>query len=236
MNWLDRVVAAGQATAPAHPSRIAVLDAIRADRTGPIPLRLLHLARTGNVFVRRESLDLLASDCAAHPWPEAAETAITRLTDEDEEVRRRAARLVIRAGDRNIGLQALADRTDPIVRTTLADLLGDSVTHLRNDPQPSVRFLAHLRTLAAAPAGQWPALDTALLTDAPGASRYLERVGQRWGWTLYRLGREQHVYALAARLLDHRLDLHVPGVGGGPVRHPHVEGISRSGICYADRK
>ncbi|WP_449486014.1 hypothetical protein [Streptomyces avidinii] len=65
----------------------------------------------------------------------------------------------------------------------------------------SVRFLAQLQNLSCAPPRQWPLLDRALLADAREAARHLDEVGRRWGWVLYGLGRERHVYALAARLV-----------------------------------
>ncbi|MFI1279822.1 hypothetical protein ACH4U5_03525 [Streptomyces sp. NPDC020858] len=201
MKWLDEAVAAGDATTPAHPSRIAILDALLADRTGPVAVRLLQLTRAGDAFVRREAMDLLSPASHGSPWPEAAEAAEARLTDPDEEVRRRAARLVVWAGSRDVALKALGEVTDPVARTTLATWLGGSVAHLQDDPLASVRFLAHLATLRAAPPEQWPTLDRALLSEAPEAARHLDGVGWRWGRVLYGLRREHHVYALVARLL-----------------------------------
>ncbi|MFK0256316.1 hypothetical protein [Streptomyces sp. NPDC090445] len=201
MKWLDEAVSAGHATTAAHPARIAVLDAIRTDRTGPVPVRLLQLSRADDAFVRREVMDLLSSTGEKRPWPEAAEAALARLTDPDEEVRRGAAYLVVHAGTRDVALRALGELTEPVVRTALADCLRGSVKHLQDDPLASVRFLARLATLSAAPPRQWPPLDKALLADAREAARHLDGVGWRWGRVLYGLGRECHVYALAARLL-----------------------------------
>ncbi|MFE6826480.1 hypothetical protein [Streptomyces sp. NPDC057690] len=198
---MDEAVAAGGATMPAHPSRGAIFDAVRADRTGPVGVRLLQLAHDEDPFVRREVMDLLHGLAHYGPWPGAAEVALARLGDADEQVRRGAARLVVRAGRKDVALNALDELTDPVVRTVLADSLGGSVSHLRNDPLASVRFLANLETLRAAPREQWPALDTALLADAREAARHLEGVGRRWGSVLFRLERERHTYALAARLL-----------------------------------
>ncbi|MFC9606697.1 hypothetical protein ACFTTN_24970 [Streptomyces niveus] len=76
-----------------------------------------------------------------------------------------------------------------------------SVAHHLDDPLASIRFLAHLETLKVAPREQWPALDGALLAEAREAARHLDDAGRRWGWVLYGLGREQHAYALVARLL-----------------------------------
>lgn len=201
MKWLDDAVSAGDATTPAHSSRIAILDAMRADRTGPVPVRLLQLSRADDAFVRREVMDLLSSAREGGPWPEAAEAALARLTDPDEEVRRRAAWLVVSAGSRELAFKALGELTDPVARTALAGWLGDSVAQLRDDPLASVRFLAHLETLRGAPAEHWPTFDRALLADAQEAARHLDGVGRRWGWVLYGLRREHHVYALVARLL-----------------------------------
>ncbi|WP_381791364.1 hypothetical protein [Streptomyces niveus] len=202
MKWLDEAVSTGDATTPAHASRTAILDAIRADRTGPVSVRLLQLSRCDDAFVRREVMDLLSSAGGGHPWPEAVEAGLARLTDPDEEVRRRAASFVVRAGSRDVALKALGELIDPVVRTTLAARLGGSVAHLLDDPLASIRFLAHLETLKVAPREQWPALDGALLVEALEAARHLDDTGRRWGRVLYGLGREQHAYALVARLLD----------------------------------
>ncbi|WP_327180877.1 hypothetical protein [Streptomyces sp. NBC_01334] len=198
---MDEAVAAGTATTPAHPSRGAIFDAVRADRTGPVAVRLLRLAHADDPFVRRNVMDLLHSLAPDGPWPGAAEVALARLCDVDEQVRRRAARLLVRAGREDVALNALDELTDPVVRTVLADSLGGSVAHLRADPLASVRFLTHLETLRAAPRHQWPALDMALLADAREAARHLEGVGRRWGSVLFGLDRERHTYVLAARLL-----------------------------------
>ncbi|MCX5181085.1 HEAT repeat domain-containing protein [Streptomyces virginiae] len=201
MKWLDEAVSAGHATTAAHPARIAVLDAIRADRTGPVAVRLLQLSRSDDAFVRREVMDLLSSAGARRAWPDAAEAALARLTDPDEEVRRRAAYLVVHAGSSDVALKALGELTEPVVRTALAEWLRGSVAHLQEDPLASVRFLARLETLSVAPPQQWLPLDRTLLADAREASRHLDGVGWRWGRVLYGLGRERHVYTLVARLL-----------------------------------
>ncbi|MFE2560609.1 hypothetical protein ACFXGT_32265 [Streptomyces sp. NPDC059352] len=194
-------MAAGHATTPAHPSRIAILDALRADRVGPVALRLLRLAHADDVFVRREVMDLLSPAWGTPPWPAAAEAALARLADSDEEVRRRAAWLVVRGGGRAVALTALGELTDPVVRTALAGLLGGSLAHLRTDPLASVRFLAHLDALKEAPVARWAALDGALFADSREAARHLDDVGRRRGEALFALGRERHVYAVVARLL-----------------------------------
>ncbi|MFD9600756.1 hypothetical protein [Streptomyces sp. NPDC059970] len=147
-------------------------------------------------------MDLLQSSVWDRlPWPAAAEAALARLTDPDEGVRRRAAQLVVRAGGRDPALTALGELTDSVVRTVLADALGASAAHLRADSLASVRFLAHLETLRAAPPTRWPALDAALLADAREAALHLDHVGRRWERMLHRLGREHHTYTLADRLL-----------------------------------
>ncbi|KOU23351.1 hypothetical protein ADK52_17865 [Streptomyces sp. WM6372] len=201
MKWLDEAVSAGHATTAAHPARVAVIDALRADRTGPVPVRLLQLSRADDAFVRREVMDLLSSAAAGRRWPAAAEAALARLTDPDEEVRRRAAYLLVHAGGSDVALRALGELTEPVVRTALADRLRGSVAHLQDDPLASVRFLARLETLSVAPPRQWLPLDEALLADAREGARHLDGVGWRWGRVLYGLGRERHVYTLVARLL-----------------------------------
>ncbi|WP_159395504.1 hypothetical protein [Streptomyces sp. 3211] len=194
-------MSAGHAATASHPARIAILDAIRADRTGPVPVRLLQLSRADDAFVRREVMDLLSSSGARHPWPDAAEAALARLTDPDDEVRRRAAYCVVRAGSNDVALRALGELTEPVVRTALAEWLRGSVAHLQGDSLASVRFLARLEALSVAPRQQWLPLDRALLADAREASRHLDGIGWRWARVLYGLGRERHVYALVARLL-----------------------------------
>ncbi|MEW2586143.1 HEAT repeat domain-containing protein [Streptomyces virginiae] len=201
MKWLDAAVADGTATTPAHPSRIALFEAVRADRSGPLAIRLLGLARTGEPFVRREAMDLLTSLHSERPWPEAVEAALTQLGDPDDEVRRRAAYLVGRSGQPGLVLAALGDTTDPVVRTVLARALGPAVARLRSDHLAAVRFLAHLQTLQDAPPVRWPALDAALLTESREAALHLTDLGHLWGRVLYGLGRERHTHALVARLL-----------------------------------
>lgn len=201
MKWLDEAVSAGHATTPAHPARTAVLDAVLADRDGPVAVRLLRLTRSDDAFVRRAAVDLLSSALNRRPWPEAAGAALALLADPDEEVRGRAAFLVVRAASRDVALRALGELTEPSVRTALADWLGGSVAPLRDDPLASVRFLARLETLRDAPREQWPTLEGALLADAREAARHLDGVGRRWGRVLCGLGRDEHVYALVARLV-----------------------------------
>ncbi|MFI8434515.1 hypothetical protein ACIGJO_12325 [Streptomyces sp. NPDC079020] len=200
MKWLDEAVACASATTPAHPSRVAVLDAVRADRSGPVAAWLLQLADSDDPFVRRETLLLLQSLVHDGPWPRAAEAATVRLTDPDEAVRREAARLLVRAGRDD--LAALAELTDPVARTALAEALGGAVGHLRGDASASVRFLAHLETLRTAPPAHRPAVDAALFADAREAGQHVEGMGERWGRVLYGLRRERHTYDVVARLLD----------------------------------
>jgi hypothetical protein len=201
MTWPDEAVADGTATTPAHPSRIALFETIRADRTGPVASRLLQLVHAQTPFVRREALDLLRSLAHERPWPEAVNAASARLSDPDEEVRRRAACLFGYRGQPDLVLAALGELADPVVRTVLARALGRAAAHLTDDDLASVRFLAHLETLRAAPPTRWPALDAALLDDVREAAHHLEGSGHLWGQALYGLGREHDTYALVARLL-----------------------------------
>ncbi|MFI9202818.1 HEAT repeat domain-containing protein [Streptomyces sp. NPDC053048] len=194
-------MADGTATTPAHPSRIALFDAVGADPAGPVAIRMLQLTHAGEPFVRREAMDLLCSLTGERPWPEAVEAALTRLGDPDEEVRRRAAYLVGHSGQPDLVLTTLGDVTDPAVRTVLARALGPAVAPLRADRLAAVRFLANLETLRAAPPTRRPDLDAALLTDAREAALHLADIGHLWGRMLYGLGREQHIYALVTRLL-----------------------------------
>ncbi|MEW2418113.1 HEAT repeat domain-containing protein [Streptomyces sp. NPDC046866] len=208
-------MADGTATTPAHPSRIALFEAVHADRSGPLAIRLLGLARTGEPFVRREALDLLTSLSSQRPWPEAVEAAMSRLGDPDEEVRRRAAYLVGRSGRPELVLAALGDTTDPVVRTVLARALGPAVARLRSDRLTAVRFLAHLQTLQEAPPVRWPVLDAALVAESREAALHLTDIGHLWGHVLYGLGRERHAYVLVARLLA---DPTTRGIGAGLAR------------------
>lgn len=204
MTWLVDAVANGDANTPAHPSRIAVLDAVRAERSGPEAVQLLGLAHSADPSVRLAALDLLLSLVHYGPWPEAADAALLRLSDPHEPVRCLAARLLVSAGRRDLALAALGELgelIEPVVRSVLAESLGDAVAHLRDDPLASVRFLAHLATLRTAPPPYRSALDAALFADAREAARHLAENGERWGRVLAGLGREQHAYEVAARLL-----------------------------------
>ncbi|MDJ0382015.1 hypothetical protein [Streptomyces sp. G-G2] len=202
MRWLDEAVVTGTATTPGHPVRIAVLDAVRADRAGPAAARLLRLTRSADPHVRHRALDLLLSLAHGAAWPRAADAALARLTDPDEGVRRLAAGLLVQAGRRDLALRELTGSTDPVVRTATADALGGAVVAgLGDDPLGAVRFLAHLEALRTAPPAQWPALDAALLADAERAALQLPGLGARWGWALYTREREQHTYDLAKVLL-----------------------------------
>ncbi|MGW7642622.1 HEAT repeat domain-containing protein [Streptomyces bobili] len=194
-------MADGTATTPAHPSRIALFEAIRADRGGPVATRLLQLVHADTPFVRREALDLLHSLARERPWPEAVDAAAARLDDPDEEVRRRAACLFGYHGQPGPVLAALGELADPLVRTTLARALGPTAAHLTDDGLPSVRFLAHLQTLRTARPARWPSLDAALLDDVREAAHHLDDIGHMWGRTLYALRREHDTYALVTRLL-----------------------------------
>ncbi|GAA3840311.1 ankyrin repeat domain-containing protein [Streptomyces phyllanthi] len=202
---MDDAVATGAATTPAHPSRTALLEAVRADRAGPVASRLLQLARRGSPFVRHDALDLLHSTAAAvgRYWPEAVDTAVDRLADHDVRVRSRAARLLGHCGPPDLVLATLGETADPVVRTILARGLGPAATALAADPVAAVRFLAHLMSLRDAAPAEWPGLDAALFADVREAALHLDPadIGESWGWALYRLGRERHTYALVARLL-----------------------------------
>ncbi|MCX5528697.1 hypothetical protein OG342_38605 [Streptomyces bobili] len=194
-------MADGTATTPAHPSRIALFEAIRADRGGPVATRLLQLVHADTPFVRREALDLLHSLARERPWPEAVNAARARLDDPDEEVRRRAACLFGCRGQPGPVLAALGEFADPLVRTTLARALGPTAAQLTADGLPSVRFLAHLQTLRTARPARWPSLDAALLDDVREAAHHLDDIGHMWGQALFGLRREHHTYALVTRLL-----------------------------------
>ncbi|MGW6914370.1 HEAT repeat domain-containing protein [Kitasatospora sp. NPDC054939] len=195
-------MADGSATTPGHPSRTAILDAVHADRSGPVAVRLLRLAHADEPLVRREAMDLLDSANPFHrPWPEAVDAACARLGDPDGEVRRRAAQLVGYCRRPDLALALLERPSDPVVRTVLAQSLGPAAAPLHGDPLASVRFLANLAALHTAAPAQYPALDAALLADAREAALHLPDLGRRWGRVLCEVGRERHLYSLAARLL-----------------------------------
>lgn len=202
MKWLDEAVATGDANTPAHPARIAVLNAVRADRTSPEAVRLLRLARSADPSVRLGAFDLLLSLVHDGPWPEAGNAALLRLSDPDERVRRRAAELLVYSGQRDLALRVLALLTEPVVRTVLAESLRDAVAPLRDDPLASVRFLAHLAASRTAPPASRPDLDAALLADAGEAGVHLgmSDAGERWGRLLSALGRERQAYDVVAQL------------------------------------
>ncbi|MCX5265589.1 HEAT repeat domain-containing protein [Streptomyces sp. NBC_00199] len=202
MTWPDEAVADGSAMTPAHPSRIALFEAVRADRTGPVATRLLRLTHADSPVVRRAALGLLQSLSHEQPWPEAVDAAVARFGDPDEEVRRRAAWLVGYRGRPDLVLASLGELADPVVRTVLAEALGPTAAHLTGDGLASVRFLAHVETLRAAPSARWQSLDDALLDDAQEAAHHLGDAGRIWGEALYGLGREHDAYTLVARLLD----------------------------------
>ncbi|WP_354644371.1 hypothetical protein [Kitasatospora camelliae] len=184
------------------PSRTALLAEVRADRTGPAAALLLRLARSPGHPLRRPALALLEDLTLTERWPEAVAAARDRLTDPDPEVRRQAAQTARSAGRGVLPGAVLDGVTDPAARTLLAEALHPAdLAGRRDDPLASVRFLAHLAALQAADPAARPELDAALLADVQEASRHLTRTGRRWGWTLYGLRREQHTYALAARLL-----------------------------------
>ncbi|MEU7337905.1 HEAT repeat domain-containing protein [Streptomyces sp. NPDC007074] len=191
----------GTAATPAHPSRVALFKAIRTDRTGSVATRLLQLAHADSPFVRRGALNLLHDLAGERHWPEAVDTAATRLSDPDEAVRRQAAHFFGHHGEPALVLATLGELTDPVVRTLLARALGPTAAQLTDDDLASVRFLAHLEALRAGPATRWHRLDTALLDDVREAAHHLDDLGRIWGQALYGLGREHETYTLVARLL-----------------------------------
>ncbi|MGW7363687.1 hypothetical protein ACWGI8_09715 [Streptomyces sp. NPDC054841] len=203
MKWLDEAVADGTTSTGGHPSRTAVFEAVREDRTGPVARRLLQLTGAEPASVRREALDLLRSLVhGADAWEAAAQAAHARLSDEDEGVRRRAADVLVWSGRADLALVALRELADPVVRTALAGRgLPEAAEQLRGDSLAAVRFLAHLSLLGDARSAQWPALDAALLADAEEAAPYVPWLGERWAGALYRLDREAQTYALARHLL-----------------------------------
>ncbi|MET9881938.1 hypothetical protein ABZZ20_02050 [Streptomyces sp. NPDC006430] len=83
-------------------ARNAIFDAVRADRAGPVAVRLLASTTDARGDVRLLLLRLLTDLCGSDGavWPEAASAAVARLRDPDEPVRRAAAWLLAEADHR----------------------------------------------------------------------------------------------------------------------------------------
>lgn len=206
----------GTVLTPGNSTRTAAFDAVHADQDGPFTHALIALTAYPDKHrpaVRRTALTLLCDlGYGRHtPWQGPIEAAAARLHDPDPEVRRAAARLLVRAGGTDRARTALDELTDPLTRTALADaLLGTPGTPcppgpLRTDPLPEIRLLACLEALASAPPPQWPELDAQTLTEVTTLTAHdaddSHPIGSRWGTSLYRQDREQHCYTTATRLL-----------------------------------
>ncbi|MEE4423009.1 HEAT repeat domain-containing protein [Streptomyces bugieae] len=209
---LTAAVLDGSVLSPGTPARTAVFEAVGADPDGPVTRELLALARHVSPAVRRTVLTLLGELTHGRtPWPAPVEAAGARLHDPDPDVRRAAARLLVRTGAADRARTALGELTDPVTRIALADaLLGTPGTScppgpLRTDPLPEIRLLGCLEELATAPREQWPELDAQTLAEVTALTAHdADRgysVGSRWGRALYRQEREADCYATAPRLL-----------------------------------
>ncbi|MEV0369684.1 hypothetical protein AB0I10_07640 [Streptomyces sp. NPDC050636] len=214
----------GSVLSPGSPARTTAFEALHTDPDGPVTHALIALTDSTRPAARRTALALLGELTfnRRRPWQGPIEAASARLRDPDPDVRRAAARLLVRAGGTDRVRTALDTLTDLVTRIALADaLFRDPDTPyppgpLRSDPLPEIRLLACVEELASAPGERWPELDAqaeaevAALSDAStgppaeppatDADRVLT-VGHRWAGALFRQGRETACYATATRLL-----------------------------------
>ncbi|MEV6733154.1 HEAT repeat domain-containing protein [Streptomyces sp. NPDC051364] len=188
--------------------RRVIFDAVLADRTGPVAVRLLDATADERADVRLLLLEIVTglSGCIHDPWPEAAAAAVARLRDPDEPVRRAAAWLLAEADHRQAVelLTGAGQEPDPVARLALAEaLLVRPDAPQRQlpaaDRDPAIRLRAARRP------------DTeAVLADLDAAGARLGGPGGRMSWgagTVWglaaRSGDEntcyEHVGLLAAR-------------------------------------
>ncbi|MFD8548652.1 HEAT repeat domain-containing protein [Streptomyces sp. NPDC059649] len=202
----------GSVLTPGTPARTAVFEAVAADPDGPVTQELLALTGNMGPAVRRTALTLLGElTYGRTPWPAPVEAAAARLHDPDPDVRRAAARLLVRTGATDRARTALGELTDPGTRIALADaLLGTPDAALppgtlRTDPLPEIRLLGALEELATAPRERWPELDARILAEVTALTAHdADRgypIGARWGRALHRQDREQDCYTTVTRLL-----------------------------------
>ncbi|MFE6843915.1 hypothetical protein [Streptomyces sp. NPDC057686] len=188
--------------------RRVIFDAVLADRTGPVAVRLLGATADERADVRILLLEIVTglSGCIHDPWPEAAAAAVARLRDPDELVRRAAAWLLAEADHRQaVELLTGAGRErDPVARLALAEALllrpdAPQRQLLAADRDPAIRLRAARR----------PDTD-AVLADLDAGGARLGGPGGRvnWGagtvWGLAARGGDEnscyeHVGLLAAR-------------------------------------
>lgn len=208
-------------------ARIAVFEAVRADRAGEVARRLLNLVDCEQALVRQVVLRLLTDLCLGDQlWDAAARVAAGYLGDADERVRRAAAWLLAAAGGTAAVQAALADSVsaeDPVVRVALAEAmcaelraepeladLTSQLDMLCRDGDAAVRVVARLALLRRASPAEQGLLEAAVMADLPVAGSRLGgpgglltwRAGERWGLALVRLGHEDGSYARVEELLD----------------------------------
>ncbi|GLW27751.1 HEAT repeat domain-containing protein [Actinoplanes regularis] len=217
--WLESGIVSGEVLAPGSEVRTHIFYWVRADRDGLVTRRLLTFTTDHRLPVRRTVFELLNDLSSQSPsWPLLADAAEPALTDEDPQVRRSTATLLVRTAELDRAVAALNASTDPIVRTALVDAMPwqkvprhrTILERLRSDPVPATRLLANVALLSGASPAAWPVLDAAIRADleatigvlgAPG-SRLSWTAGQRWAQALSGLGREEDCCAWAERLAN----------------------------------
>lgn len=207
------------------PARSAIFDAVRADRTGRVVMRLFALVADPRAEVRLALVRLLTDlGMGADPWDKAADLALVRLQDVDERVRRGAAWLLA-VVCRSAALAVLDEPTvtlEPVARLAVVEaVLGRWGTdrnevhlavarRLCDDRDPAVRLRAALETIRlSAPSHHESAEAVVLATLATGGDRIggagsliAWGPGELWAMALVRQDREDDCYRWIARLLE----------------------------------
>lgn len=191
-------------------ARSAIFHAVRADRAGPVPVRLLVLTRSHSADVRRAVLRLLTElSHEEQPWPAAAERAAVALHDRDAITRRAAAWLLV-AADHPQAVRALTDTPSPLsstARVALTEALFEPwkkphhtdllalATVLREDHDPAVRLRAALGVLRLGLSGEREFWESATCTDLEAGGARIGLPGgllDRRPGTLWGLGARNH--------------------------------------------
>ncbi|MEY9947546.1 HEAT repeat domain-containing protein [Kitasatospora sp. GAS1066B] len=191
-------------------ARSAIFDAVRTDRTGPVPDQLLTLTSNHSTDVRRAVLCLLTE--LSHedpPWPAAAERAAAALRDRDPATRRAAAWLLA-AADRPRAVRALSDDPSPLsstARVALTEALFEPwkkpdhtdllalATALHEDPDPAVRLRSALGVLRLGLSEKREFWESAACLDLEAGGAGIGRRGGLLDWrpgTLWGLGARNH--------------------------------------------
>ncbi|MDI6097496.1 hypothetical protein QLQ12_02640 [Actinoplanes sp. NEAU-A12] len=217
--WLEAGIVSGDVLVPGSDARAHIFYWVKADRDGPMVRRLLTFTTDRRLSARRTVFELLYELSFQKPhWPLAADAAESALDDEDPQVRRTAAKLLVDTAEPERALAALNASTDPVVRIAFVDAIPwhrvarhqAILESLRSDPVPAVRLLANVAAFSRDDPAARPALDAAIRVDlescagvlnAPGSPLSLT-AGERWARTLTGLDREQDCYAWAQRLAN----------------------------------